>query len=102
MDLVKSLSSLGMSERYKLHMTLRIIGEMISTASIDESLQIFFAKNGLDTINLILKEQDMSMSVEVLWILSNIACDTEESAMKVVCNDVFNTVIDKLAHSVDF
>ena len=55
MDLVKSLSSLGISERFKLQMTLRVIGEMISTAGIDKSLQIFFERKGLDTFNQILK-----------------------------------------------
>lgn len=34
--------------------------------------------------------------------MSNIACDSEGSALKVVLNDVFDTVVDKLSHSVDF
>lgn len=56
---------------------------MASTGGLEESMKVFFEQNGLDRLNLIILNSDRSLAMEALWIVSNIACDNEESAKKV-------------------
>ncbi len=101
MSLINKFSCLGPSFSFKLANALRIVGEMVSTAGISKAIQTFFTCNGLDKFNAILKTNEKGLKVETLWVLSNIACDDHDTALKVVRNDIFTTLLEILEFSTD-
>ena len=75
---------------------VRILGEMASLQGMTDALQTFFAKNGLDRLNLLLQSGDQTLVLDVMWTLTNIACDSAEAAINIGTNDIFEAVVQKL------
>ena len=81
---------------------VRIIGDMTVVSGLDRSMQVFFEHNGLDKLNHIILCNDKQLATWCLWAASNIACESEDFAQKIVENDLFNTVASKLEQSNSF
>ena len=67
---------------------------MACTANLtQEVMDVFFRENGLEKLKrVIMYDNDRSLQTEALWTLSNIACDSPESATIFANNDIFNTI----------
>lgn len=87
------------TEQFELTCTIRLLGEMVVAAQMASQIQILIQNNGLDKLNLLLASHPESIQVEVLWCLSNIACDSAESAVAIIRNDLFQTLMEKVQNS---
>ena len=94
LKLLQRYAVAGCSSKFELQQIMMILGSMASAAGIVEGMKQFFESNGLSIFNLILQSDDIHILREALWVLTNIACDSEEAAYQVLQSDLFSRTLE--------